>query len=548
MKKKRFAVAFMASVLAATMFSGCAKSSNSKSDNNSVTGSNSEKVEATAGNDQEVTITFFDKNSGTKTFDDEIAKAIMEKTGVKIQVENPSGDPMEKLNLMLTAQNYPDIVLLDRGNEIVNRYIDAGALIPLNDLIDQYAPNVTQMYGEVLTKSRYTDGKNYYLNNWYGVDPDASAGVLMRKDLLAEIVGKDRADSSEPFTTSEFLKILSKFKEKYPTINGKESIAVTLNGNDKNYEGTIYGMYGMKSFYQTEDGSLQHKAKDPRYIEAVKFMNGLYTNGLLEKEWVVNKKEQWTQKLSTGNVFCTFGSYWDTDAANSSLASTISPDAQFYSYKVVPDHMDASQTTYNGRSILGWDAIGITNNCKNPEAAMKLIDFLVSEEGQYLMMWGIEGEHWNMQDGKHVPNPDIVKGFKTDWDKESLSTGIRKWTWFIKNGYGSDGTPYDMAAKYELSATAEFANKSFGESDAWDTSDFSGLTPAGSTPEGLKWRKIQDVYDQNFPKIVDASSEEEAVSIYNSMLQEMENSGLQDVESYITKAYQERMNLWGSGK
>ena len=37
---------------------------------------------------------------------------------------------------MLTGQNYPDIVLMDRGNDIVNRYIEAGALLPLNDLID----------------------------------------------------------------------------------------------------------------------------------------------------------------------------------------------------------------------------------------------------------------------------------------------------------------------------------------------------------------------------------------------------------------------------
>lgn len=535
MRKKRITAAFMAMALVVSMFTGCAKSNDLEK----------EAIDNKAG--EKVTITFFDKNSGSKTFDDEVAKVIMEKTGVNVQVENPSGDPLEKLNLMLTGQNYPDIVLMDRGNEIVNRYIEAGALIPLNDLIDDYGSNVAQMYGDVLTKSRYTDGKNYYLNNWYGVDPDASAGVLMRKDLLVEIVGKDRADSAEPFKLSEYVEILKKFKEKYPTIDGKESIAITLNGNDKNYEGTIFGMFGMKTYYQTEDGSLEHRVKDPNYIEAVKFMNDLYTTGLLDKEWVVNRKEQWIQKLSTGNVFSTFASYWDTDAANTSLASTVGSDAQFYSYKVVPDDMDASQTTYNGRSTLGWDAIGITNNCNNPEAAMKLIDFLVSEEGQYLMMWGIEGKHWQMQDGKHVPDEDIVNGFQTDWDNEILSTGIRKWTWFIKNGHGSDGTPYDMAAKYKLSSTAEFANKSFGESDAWDTADFSGLTPAGSTPEGLKWQKVQDIYDQKFPKIVVSASEDEALSVYNSMLQDMEASGLKDVESYITEAYQERMKLWGSG-
>ena len=74
----------------------------------------------------------------------------------------------------------------------------------MNDLIDEYGPDVKEMYGETLNKSRYTDGKNYYLNNWYGEDPDTVAGVLMRYDYLCEIVGKDRADSDEPFTQEEY--------------------------------------------------------------------------------------------------------------------------------------------------------------------------------------------------------------------------------------------------------------------------------------------------------------------------------------------------------
>ena len=383
-------------------------------------------AEGGASSDGTVTLTFFDKNSGSNTFDDPVARAIQEKTGVTVQVENPTGDPLEKLNLMLTGQNYPDIVLMDRGNEIVNRYIDAGALIPLNDLIDQYGPHIKEMYGEVMTKSVYSDGKNYYLNNWYGVDPDAVAGVLMRKDLLTEIVGEERANSNDPFTQSEYLDILRQFKEKYPTIDGKESIAVTLDAESKNYEGTLFGMYGMTTYYADENNNIMHKAKAPRYQDAIGFMNTLYTEGLLDKEWVVNKKEQWTQKLSAGNVFSTFSSYWDPDSANTSLASTVGEDAKFYSYKVVADGVDPSETKYSGRSTLGWDAIGITSNCQNPEAAIKFIDFLVSEEGQYLMMWGIEGEHWDMVDGKHVPKQEIVDGFKTDFDNTKLETGIRK--------------------------------------------------------------------------------------------------------------------------
>jgi putative aldouronate transport system substrate-binding protein len=494
-----------------------------------------------------VTLSFFDKNSGSNTFDDPIAKAIMEKTGITVNVENPTGDPLEKLNLMLTGQNYPDIVLMDRGNEIVSRYIEAGALLDLTDLIEKYGPNVKKMYGDTLNKIKYSDGKNYYLSNWYGTDPDAVAGVLMRYDILCELVGKDRADSNEPFTQDEYVDILKQFKEKYPTIDGKDSIALTLDGESRNYMGTLKGMYGLKTYNATDEG-LSHIATADRFQDVVSFMNSLYTQGLLDKEWVVNKSTQWTQKLSAGNVFSTFCSYWDTDAANTSLKSMIGPDAVFKSYKVIGNGLTAEETTYSGRSTLGWDAIAITKNCKNPEAAMKLIDFLVSEEGQYLMMWGTEGETWNLENNVHVPTQDILDSFSADFDSTKLSTGIRKWTWFIKNGYGTDGTPYDMATKYVLSDIAQFANKSFGESDRWDTAEFDGLTPAGSTMEGLEWQKIEDLYNQEFPKMINATSSEEALNILNTLIKDMEAAGLPDVEKIINENYQNRVTLWGLNK
>ena len=50
----------------------------------------------------------------------------MKRTGINIEVVNPTGDPAEKLALMLAGKDYPDIVLMDRGSDIVNKYIEAG--------------------------------------------------------------------------------------------------------------------------------------------------------------------------------------------------------------------------------------------------------------------------------------------------------------------------------------------------------------------------------------------------------------------------------------
>lgn len=491
-----------------------------------------------------VTLTFFDKNSGSKTFTDPVAEKIMAETGVRLSVENPSGDPGEKLNLMLAGSNYPDIVLMGQG-EIVNRYIEAGALVELDDYIAQY-PNISAMYGETLKKTKADDGHNYWLANWYGKDPDAVCGIMMRRDFLAEIVGQERAESPEPFTQSEYLDILRQFKQLHPEVDGKTSIALSVVSSETGDFGSLKGMFGLKSYYQAPDGTLQHWAKNPQYMEAMYFMNDLATSGLLDKEWIVNKDEQWKQKLAGGYVFSTFGAYWDTDDANAALAATYGEDAKFYMYKVVADNLSADQTTYSGRSTLGWDAIGITKNCKNVDAAMKLIDYLVSEEGQYLLLWGIEGEHWTMENGVHVPKAEILDGLVNSFDATSNETGIRKWTWFVKNGLGSDGTPYDLAGKYVVNETTAFANEVTDDSDSWDLADFNGLEPAGSTPLGLQWQKVADVMSQNYSKIVEAADHNAAKAAYDSMIAEMNAAGLEACEEYITQQYQARMALWNS--
>lgn len=541
MKAKKIMAAVLAGAMSIAMLAGCGGAS----DGGASGGGDAAKSDGAEAKG-DITIQIFDKNSGTALFDDRIAQKIMEETGVNIEVINPTGDPADKLSLMLASNDYPDIVLMDRGSDLLTQYIEAGAFIPLNDLLDECGQDVKEMYGEVLNKTRYEDGKNYYLSNWYGKDPDAVAGVLMRYDLLCDLVGQERADSSEPFTQQEYIDLLKQFKEKYPQIDGVDTIALTLNGFETNYEGTIKGMFGMKDYYKDADGNLEWWTKDPNYLPMVKFLNELNQNGLIDPDWVSNNTELVNQKLSGGSVFSFFGAYWDTDSANASLRSTVGDEAVYYSYKVLGEGVSENETTYGGRSSLGWDAIGITNNCKYPEEAMKVINFLGSEEGQYLLLWGIEGEDWDYVDGVHTPHEDILEGFKTDWDGTKESTGIRRWTWFVKNGNGSDGSPYDMAGDYEPSEFSKRANANFPvDIDYWDVADYDGLVPTGGSAESLEYQKVVDIYKQTFPNMVAASSAEEVESIYQQMLSDMESAGLEDVEKIVNENYQARLELWG---
>jgi putative aldouronate transport system substrate-binding protein len=527
--------ALLALLLIVVVIAGCTQSP-AKTGNDAAAGADSAKKEETP-----IKLTFFDKNTGD-AFDNDVAKEITKRTGVTIEIQQPTGNPAEKLNLMLASNDLPDIVLMDRGSDIVNKYIAAGAIIPLNDLIDKFGPDVKKMYGDILKKSRYSDGKNYYLSNWYGFETEPVFGMNMRKDLLKELA-PDKAEGGQPFTTDEFENLLKQFKEKHPQIDGKTAIPLTLNAENMGAVlGTFKGMWGMKTYFD-DNGTLKFDVKDPKYKDMLMYLNKLYREGLIDSEWAVNKNQTWEQKISNGIVFSSPGAYWDLGGSNNALKKTGGPDKQLYPYKVTAPGVDPAKTTFGPRSPLGWDAIAITKNNKNPERTMKFINFLASEEGQYLLMWGIEGVHWDKKDGKHVPRPEVLKGFKDDWGAYSKKTGIRKWTWFIKNGPGSDGTPYDLPGRYERGEIDQMALKNLSDS-VWDTSPFDNLNPEGGTPDALIFQKIQDITKQNITKIIISKTEQDAAAGYEKMLADMKAAGDEKVEKIINDNYKKRMDLW----
>jgi len=537
MRINKWIVLFLSVIVVTSVLSACG-SNNAKNGGNSTAGENS------TGNDKSnepLTITFFDKNTGDK-FNNAVAAEITKRTGITVEIQQPTGNPAEKLNLMLASDDLPDLIMFERSSDLVNKYIESGAIIPLNDLIEKNGPDVAKMYGDVLNKTRYKDGKNYYLSNWYGFENEPVFGFNMRKDILKELA-PDKAEGGVPFTETEFKQLLIDFKAKYPTMDGKETIALSMDGeNFSGTLGTFKGMFGLLPFFE-DNGQLKFDVKDPNYRDMILYMNDLYRAGLIDKEWAINKKQAWEQKLATGSVFASTGAYWDAGGANTILKKDRGEESQLFPYKVVADGVDPAKTTYGGRSSLGWDAITITKKNKNPERTMKFMNFLTSEEGQYLLMWGIEGQHWDMKDGKHTPRPEVLQSFKDDWNAYTKESGIRKWTWFIKNGNGSDGTPYDLAGRFERGAVDKMALKNLSDS-VYDSVLFDGLGPQGGTPEALNEQKVNDIVKQALTKAIMAKSPEDANSIFDKMLSDMKAAGDTKVEAIYTTNHNSRVELW----
>lgn len=550
MKKKRYSIVLvlLAALLLLTACSN-AGGNDSGASNTAAPESGdpgSEAVSTAEDPAETITLTLFDKNVGDK-FTNPVAEEITRRTGVFIEVQQPTGNPDEKLNLMLVSGDLPDIVLIDRREATLNKYIAGGALIPLNELIDEHAPNIMERYGDVLSKSVYKDGSNYYLNNWYGLDPDPNWAVNMRMDVLEEFGYGERALQGDSFTQEEFLDLLRKFKEKYPEVEGNPSIPMTVNADHlPTIVGTFKAMYGMKTYYE-QDGRIAYDVRDPQYLDMAKYINTLYTEGLLDREWGINKADNYKEKTASGRVFATAGGI--VSDANTAFRSAEGDDTNklFYAFKVTADGVKAEDTTYGPRSSLGWDGVGITVANEYPEQTIQFLDFLASEEGQYLLMWGLEGEQWNLEDGVHVPTQETLDAITADWAAFSAETGVRKWTWMIRNGNGEDGTPYDLTFRYNRDNVGEHALISMAGS-TWDTALYDDLGPTAGTTDALSEQKIQDIMDTAFSEMVYAAGPEEIDGLYERMLQDMEANGATAIEDIYTENYTARMALYNEAE
>lgn len=527
-------------MLSTSLLSACSGGNNEKPEANTTAASVSLSDKTANTKAEPLTIKFFDKNKGDK-FDDPIAKEITKRTGVNVIIQQPTGDSTEKLNLMLAAEEFPDIIMFDRSSDILNKYIASGALIPLDGLIKQYGPDVKQMYGDILNKTRYKDGKNYFLSNWYGFAKNEPVfGFNMKMDLLKELA-PDKANGGVPFTADEFEQLLKDFKAKHPNVNGKPSIGLTAQGIG-GVTATFKGMYGLKTYYEV-GGKLQYDVQDPKYREMLLYINRLYREGLLDPEWALDKRELWLQKMTNGNVLATTGAYWDLGDPNNALKKGGGEDKEYYAYKVLAPGVNADKTTYGPLSSLGWDAIGISKANKHPEETMKFINFLASDEGQTLMMWGLKGVQWDMKDGKKVPKPEVLAAFKADFPNTVKETGVRKWTWFIKGGTTDNGDTRDMVARYDRSEVDKMAVKNLGDS-GWNTDIYDNLGPLGGSPEILIAQKINDIMKASQTKVINAKTEEEAGKVYDKMLVDMKAAGSEKVEKIINDNYQARLGLW----
>lgn len=584
MKKRKICALLLAAVMVTGVLGGCGGNNDSNSATNTNTNTNdnvsasnddasstgdadvSGDTSTPANNGEVVTLRFFNADANQDDpWTDPVAQVLTEKTGVKLEVERPIGgnDESESVALMIAEQNYPDIIFA-KGS--AGGLIDAGALIDMTDLIEQYGPNIKKLYGDEFGKLRESkDDPAIYQLSAYNV------GGTKYKDCGSAQIQWDALKAKDyklPDTLEEFETMIKDYIASSPkTEEGLDRIGITLSTSDWHWLITLGNPAGAIAdgapdngqWIIDENNQAIYKFRSEKEREYFRWLCRMYNEGILDPEFATQTHEDYIAKIASGRVVALLDKDWDYLDGEKVLKA----DGKYGStYCGLPLTMDKETKCpvlmYQG--LTTGTGVGITTSCKDPVAAIKFIDYIASDEGQVLVKWGIEGVNYFLDESGHRYRSDEeIKQSQEDQDY-SKKTGVGFHNYpFPSYGDGildPTGSPYNTTSKEAVMVEYNEEEKAavekwgvellvdmFPQPDEFETPDFPPLW-ALVTP--MEFTEITDKLDEiawsALIKCV-TGTEADFDANYDKMLADFESTGMAEAESMLTDIIAEKAAL-----
>ncbi|MCU6793637.1 extracellular solute-binding protein [Paenibacillus sp. WQ 127069] len=296
----------------------------------------------------------------------------------------PRAESKQKFNVLFASAGAPDLVF-DYDSGLMNDLYVQKQLLPLDDLIQNNSTEYKKLadqYPILKEMGRKPDGKIYQFGRLLGMKTNDL--LFIRKDWLKKL------NLEVPKTTEELYAVAKAFREQDPDGNGvKDTYAINLSYTAENVVNAMFQNTGVFS----KDGKLEKTWEQAR--EATAFKKRLFSEGLVDKDFLTDKngekaKQDWINgklgmyaQSSGADQVATFATY-------QSLKKNV-PDAE-----VIPIELPKGpygQFNPNPKFPVQLTA-AINANTKDPKAAMKYVDFLVSKPTMNTLKNGLEGQHY----------------------------------------------------------------------------------------------------------------------------------------------------------
>ena len=317
----------------------------------------------------------------------------------------------------------PDVVLgfqTFNESDIIN---NVEYFLPLEDLIEQYMPNLTKAFEEMPALkaiSTSADGHIYSLPSRMPKRPVACNVPVINMKWLENL------NLEVPTTVDELVAVLKAFKEQDANGNGDPNDEIPFTGIGLGMD--FLSPFGMTDVYGTrylvnEDGSVRYAYTSEEYKAGLKWAHELYAMGLIDQEIFTQDQVIRDAKCDDPNVSRVgFGYAWSYDAIFrrwKSEYAVIEPIAG-------PDGQRYQQGDVNGLYSVKSNQLSITTACKYPEVVLRWADQFYTGEASIQNFWGGLGEVTTANaDGTYTLNnpPEGTSADAWYWDRSLRDFG-----------------------------------------------------------------------------------------------------------------------------
>lgn len=384
-----------------------------------------------------VTLTYYCDNLGNtiiQSFNDNIAyKKAMEITGINIQFQHAAaGQFSQQLGTMIASNALPDIVDGFSYQKGPDAAMSDGLILKLNDLVNSDGPNFLRVVNSnpEIKRQTLTDAGDFWCVPCIQPhEEDAWRGLSIRKDLL------DKLGIAMPTTVPEYEAALKALKDS--GVKDPLSMAIKTSGTPFSDDGYFVAAFGIgAAFYKDQStGTVKYGPLEDSYKDFLALMNKWYKDGLLDPDFNTRTGDDLNKMVVTGDIASCILGYGPTltnqnngAANNSSFLLAQIPN--------LPNNAGKTVQYRNTNFLVKGNYTIISANCKNPNAAMKWLDFGFTDEGSMLFNYGVEGVSYTMVDGKPQWTDAMTNGVEGAWvnirDKYKRHQGpyLRDWAAF----------------------------------------------------------------------------------------------------------------------
>ncbi len=568
MKKSTRLVAIFFIIASLLTLAACGSSNNG---GNTSPGNSSTNTEQGTGGDgalEPITFSWFsaDPVSNWNNMQDKVGQEITRRTGVTLQAQFAMDQ--NAIPLMIASGDYPDLIS-PKGDAA--KLVDAGALLDLRPLLEEHGQNILKVYGDYIDRLRWSkdDDAIYILPSLNAVDHqymDIGGAFHIQHEALKA------TGYPELKTVKDYEETIKKFLEENPTTeDGQKRIGITfladgwriLIGVTNPAFLTTGAPDDGEVYIDPETYEVTYHYRRPVEKEYFRWLNHINNIGLLDPEAFTQKEDQYKAKIATGRVVGVIDQDWGFQDAVNSLKAEGKFEQTYAHFPITLTEEYKDHQLQSSGFMGGWGT-GISVNCKDPVRAIKFLDFLASEEGQILINWGIEDEHYYYdEEGVRRIFPEVQERKNNDANAFAKETGIGFYHISARYGDGvkdSTGNYYtttwpeqvienyhevekETLAQYGVDRwielwpqPEEFPVKAWGA--AWDI-------PVPSDSEyAILAKRMEEITWQRIPQIILADPSE-FDALWDAYMQELIDNGVEKMEDEFEQYVKERVELWG---